>query len=348
MSRLIFVLIAILSSITQAAEVAELYQSRTPISNHSDEERQQATARILQEVLLKVVGSPTMLASKDLRPLLAQAEGFVSQYAYQRNLTTVGDSQQHLVLKFNESELNQAIAAIGLPVWGSRRPDTLVWLIVDEGGEQIIVSSGEENKQLFQLIMQTSEQRGLPIYLPLMDIQDQQELKDLKSAMTLSKDSPLMQASERYAAEIVVLAKVIKKQEQVWVDWQWLKGDQLQRHQSSGKMAEALASGINELADTLANELAIADKHDIKKRDYQLVVSDINNFTDYSRVQSYLHGLGMVSKVNIISLKDKQLDLKLRLALGLTAFNQAISDDGLLIQKNPQQNANIIHYRLRP
>ena len=80
-----------------------------------------------------------------------------------------------------------------------------------------------------------------------------------------------------------------------------------------------------------------------------MIILDIKDFTDYSRVQSYVNGLQTVSQVEIVSLKDKQLDLKLRLASGLTLFNQVIQSDGLLIEERAekqQPNSDIIYYRL--
>ena len=80
-----------------------------------------------------------------------------------------------------------------------------------------------------------------------------------------------------------------------------------------------------------------------------MIILDIKGFTDYSRVQSYVNGLQTVSQVEIVSLKDKQLDLKLRLASSLTLFNQVIQSDGLLMEERAekqQPNSDIIYYRL--
>ena len=80
-----------------------------------------------------------------------------------------------------------------------------------------------------------------------------------------------------------------------------------------------------------------------------MIILDIKDFTDYSRVQSYVNGLQTGSQVEIVSLKDKQLDLKLRLASSLTLFNQVIQSDGLLMEERAekqQPNSDIIYYRL--
>ena len=72
---------------TYAVEVDDLYQSRTAIVSQNDQVREQATVKILQQVLLKVVGNQAALANKDLSLLLKQADQFVAQYAYQRDPT---------------------------------------------------------------------------------------------------------------------------------------------------------------------------------------------------------------------------------------------------------------------
>ena len=80
-----------------------------------------------------------------------------------------------------------------------------------------------------------------------------------------------------------------------------------------------------------------------------MIILDIKGFTDYSRVQSYVNGLQTVSQFEIVSLKDKQLDLKLRLASSFTLFNQVIQSDGLLMEERAekqQPNSDIIYYRL--
>ena len=183
-----------------------------------------------------------------------------------------------------------------------------------------------------------------------MDLQDQHHLRFAQSALPIGEDSAFVQASKRYGADIIILANVVTQPNSVSIAWQWLKAGELQRHESEGELASALSAGMNLIADTLAGELAIVDKQ-ASKRNYHMVISDIKDFTDYSMVQSYLNGLRTMSQVDIVSLKDKQLDLQLRLTSGLTLFNQVIQSDGLLIKERDQTrqpNTDIIYYRLRP
>ena len=346
MSRLFFVLISLMGTTSFAAEVADLYQSRTAISSQNEAERQRATATILQQVLVKVVGKQSALAKKDLSGLLEQADQFFTHYAYERDPVL---ANQQLRLTFNEKALNQALSAMGLPIRHKSRPESLIWLVVNTGNSQRILGAEDQGSTAYQAVKQAALQRGLPIFLPLMDLQDQHQLRFALSSLTMDEDSAFVQASKRYDAEIIILASVVTHQEGVSITWQWLKEGELQRYQSEGELSSALSEGLKILAETLAEEFAVVDTKALK-RDYQMIIRDIKDFTDYSRVQSYMNGLQTVSQVEIVSLKDKQLDLKLRLASGLTLLNQVIQSDGLLMEERAetqQPNSDIIYYRLR-
>ena len=188
MSRLIFVLISLMGTATYAVEVDDLYQSRTAIVSQNDQVREQATVKILQQVLLKVVGNQAALANKDLSPLLNQADQFVAQYAFLRD-PTHSDSGLQLQLTFNEKALNQAISARGLPIWKKSRPESVVWLVVNAANKQKILGAEDESQTAYRLMKQTTEKRGLPIFLPLMDLQDQHQIRFAQTATKLTEDN---------------------------------------------------------------------------------------------------------------------------------------------------------------
>lgn len=335
-----------MSSASYAMAADGLYQSRATITHQGEAERQQATAIIMQDVVLKVVGNRTALSKVDLTPLLEQADQFIAQYAYERDPALPGSGQQ-LVLSFNAKKLNQAIAELGLPIWNKNRPDVLLWLVVDDNNKQKIYGSEDAELGLYHQIKQVANIRGLSIFLPLMDLQDQQKMRFAHMTSPMTEDSALVQASQRYGAGVILLARVIQDQQRVSVDWQWLGHKALQRYQSKGSMKSALTEGIEHLADTLAGEFSVVEKLNAK-RDYQMIIEDVNSFSDYSSIQSYLNAMQAVSRVHIVSLKDKQLDLMIRLTTGIERFNQLINKDGVMMLKTQQRGSDVLVYQLRP
>ena len=175
MYRLFFVLISLLVGQSFAADVSNLYQSQTPVSSQSDKERIGLAPDVLKQVILKVVGDRSELDTVDLSPILAQTEQLIQQYQYHRTNTISDDLTQpdrlELLLSFNEERLNQSLEDNGLPVWGSSRPEVLIWSAIEEGGKRNILSADNTDLEMVKVIQQSATMRGLPILMPVMDLQ---------------------------------------------------------------------------------------------------------------------------------------------------------------------------------
>jgi hypothetical protein len=349
MSRLFFVLILLITSHTLAASVDNLYQAQAEITSQGEQERQQVTAVILQKVLLKVVGDRAALANKDIRPLLNHADRFVERYAYVQQDKQGNKTAQSLSLTFNEQGLNDTLRALALPIWGKSRPEVLLWLVIKEGKQQTILGSESRSSLLFGVIQQQADNRGLSLFLPLMDLEDQQQLRHAQSSQALDEANPFLLAAKRYGARVILLATVKKQVENISVDWQWQVDGQHEQFKSEGEPVDTLASGVDQLADALATQLSQLDKSPVKQN-YQLHISQVKDFTDHSRVVSYLTNLQTVSKVDVMSLNASGLDVSIVLDAGLLIFERILEVDGFLskqaITKEPPPT--ILQYRLNP
>lgn len=347
MSRLFFVLILLITSHTLAASVDNLYQAQAEITSQGEQERQQVTAAILQKVLLKVVGDRAALANKDISPLLSHADRFVERYAYVQQDKQGNKTAQSLSLTFNEQDLNETLRALALPIWGKSRPEVLLWLVIKEGKQQTILGSESQSSPLFGIIQQQADNRGLPLFLPLMDVEEQQQLRRAQSSHALDETNPFLLAAKRYGAKVILLATVNKQAENISVDWQWLADGQHEQFKSEGEPTEALRNGVNQLADTLATQFTQEDKSPLKQ-DYQLHISQVKDFSDHSRVVSYLTNLQYVSKVDVMRLNASGLDVSIVLDAGLLIFERTLEVDGFLskqaIIKKP--TPTILQYRL--
>jgi CRISPR/Cas system CMR-associated protein Cmr3 (group 5 of RAMP superfamily) len=109
----------------------------------------------------------------------------------------------------------------------------------------------------------------------------------------------------------------------------------------------ASTEGIEHLSDALSGEFSVVEELNTK-RDYQIMIEDVNSFSGYSSIQSYLNAMQAVSRLHIVSLKDKQLDLMIRLTTGIERFNQFIKKDGVMMLKTQQRGSRVLFYQLRP
>ena len=176
MHRLFIILISLLATKSFAAEVANLYQSHIPVISQSEQERQYLAPQVLRRVILKVVGDRSALDVIDLDPILGRANKLVQRFQYQRmneiNKDLTKPDRLALLLTFNEVTLKELLTNLGLPTWSRTRPDVLIWLALDDGQHRTIIGTEGIEYHIPILLKKAAEMRGLPIFIPAMDLQD--------------------------------------------------------------------------------------------------------------------------------------------------------------------------------
>ena len=347
MSRLFFILISLITSQAHATNVENLYSAQAEIATQDELERQQLAPIILQKVLSKVVGDSEALASKDITYLLEQSDYLVKQYAYVRSYSAGNEAEQSLSLTFNEEALNDSLRAMELPVWAKTRPEVLFWLVIREGDQQTVFGTEQLTSPLIKIINAQVATRGVPLFFPLMDLEDEEQLKFLDLSKELDDINLFTLASERYKPKVILLGVINKEEESIGVSWQWLFSGERQQFKTDGELSEALRSGINIFINNLAKQVTDVDKQYVKQ-EHWLRVSQVEDFKDYSRVTSYLTNLKHVSKVTIRTLEASELELSIELDAGLHFFEQALEEDKLLSKKKLSSRGSNLEYRLNP
>ncbi len=349
MHRLFLVLISLLvAGNSFATSRIDLYQAQLPVATQSTEERNKIAPDILKKVLLKVVSDSALLNSTDVTSLLSQSEQFIRQYQYHRMNKISDDLTQpdriELQLEFNEHQINQALVELGLAVWGKYRPEILLWIAVEDNGVRTILGEGSADTKTVQTLKQALDKRGLVGFMPLMDLQDQTQLSfaDLWAGFA----EPIVTASQRYGAQIIVIARVtISQNDAMHIRWQSLSNNETEQWQSKGNAEEALKLGISELADRTARRFTQVVTHQDVQR-HQLLISNVKGYADYMRVKDYLATLHTVSEVKLLNLANNQLEISILLASDLSIFNQTIAIGRVLEQETNYHSSDIIHYRL--
>ncbi|MDN5939106.1 MAG: DUF2066 domain-containing protein, partial [Salinisphaera sp.] len=129
-----------LGSVTvRAADDLHLYQAAAPVADHSEGARADALRRALAGVLVKVSGQAAVAQRASAQAILDRAATLVQRYGYQQRMpATTGQEQAPaptppepklwLTAVFDDVAVNRALLAAGLPVWGGKRPRTMVWV----------------------------------------------------------------------------------------------------------------------------------------------------------------------------------------------------------------------------
>jgi len=161
------------------------------VIGQDDKERKTAIRTAMEKVLIKVSGRRDVVYAPEVEQALSNAMQHVQQFRYKpleepeesadegavaaeadAPVEKVIKYTQQLWVSFDTKAVNQIMLGAGLPIWGHARPTTLLWLAVEEQGERYILG-GNVNDEMKNGLMQSAEDRGLPLLVPLLDLEDQ-------------------------------------------------------------------------------------------------------------------------------------------------------------------------------
>lgn len=201
-----FFLFLLLSVPLRADIVSDLYQAKVEVSNQSNRAQEKAIQDALEQVLIKVSGSKHLLKDKAVREKVKQAGRYLRQYQFE------SDAESLLfVAEFDAEKVDDLLRELSLPIWGSYRPSTILWLAEENESLQRQLYSEYTNEPLKHAILNESKQRGLSLVFPVADITETASatIYDVWGQFS----SNIQTASERYDVEIVMSARVYPKQE---------------------------------------------------------------------------------------------------------------------------------------
>lgn len=294
-------------TVTRSLELAPGQAPRT---------RADETRFAMGQLLSRVTGRLDAALEPALADLLQNAGDFVVQIG--------AVDIETLLVTFDERAIKAALVALNQPIWGPERPLTLLWLAIDAGqGERGILSAGEaftdmspeflELQARFREELTTvAEERGLPLSLPLMDLQDMSALSfiDIWGGFTQQVD----QASIRYGADAVLSGSARVTGSGVRIQWRLLKdGNQFALNGTS------MRDGLDRVADFYAAEFSTFGGINATL----ITVLGVETLDDYGRVMRYLESLSMLESVGTEEFVDGALSIRVR-ARGRTAVLERV------------------------
>jgi len=325
-----------------AIKVSGLYQASAPVSNESASKRKPAIKQALIQVLVKLTGDRNIRKSSGISLLLERPERFVQQYRYQQSKPQ-GDElvqSKELWVQFDETALNEALRSYSLSIWGKERPSILVWLAHEDKGTRRLVSF-EESPEYIAMLDQRAAARGVSLLFPLLDLEDTSRMN--VSDVWGGFKEPVLDASNRYRSNVVLMAKLIQTLPTLWEShWSAYINGQEMHWTNQGELAEiVLEEGVDELVDRLAAQYVNTGSASTEV--LELIVSGINNLDGYAKTLSYLESLQSVSNVQVKQVSENEVMFEIISRGGLTAINQTIALGSTLeFMSNNEQ----LYYRL--
>lgn len=286
-------------------------------------------SRALAEVLVKVSGRADVVEEPGIRRVLDKPAGLLQRYRYRP--MSVGERQafqaeqrlnpdlkpagrpdgdpQMVVFSFDKPAVDKLLTAQGLPVWGATRPSMIAWLAVqDDTGRYLL--GAHSNEALSAQVVGAAQRHGLPLLLPLMDLQDQRALRfaDVWAGFA----EPVLQASSRYRTEAVLIGRLYPDRGGSWqAQWTVLESGVRQTWDTNAPgVDEIINLGISGATGILAARYAPAIGTQ-QPGLMPVLITGVRNLRDYSRVSAYLASLQQVTQVQVSQVEPERVQFDL-------------------------------------
>jgi len=312
-SPFLAILICVLSLLPAPAVQAaaeKLFESEVVVPNQSPGVRAHAMKTALQEVLVRVAGQHAVLTTEPAMAMLKDPAQTVQQYRY----FTVPESEPPVLklwVRFDGEAIRQALQQQGVSYWGAERPDTLLWLAVEDRGKRYVVAA-DDGTDVYRQIERAARARGVPVLFPLMDLEDQSQVRfsDIWGGFF----DNVMDASKRYNPQAVLIGRLNRSPSGGWSSrWHLEVAGQPSSWSDSRQQLDRLAQqGIDDTADILASRFAVSQAGG-NLDTVNISVTGVDSLADYSRLSDYLSGLTAVVDMQVARVAGTEIQYALQL-----------------------------------
>ncbi|AZF27906.1 DUF2066 domain-containing protein [Pseudomonas sp. R2-60-08W] len=225
--------LSLVSLASHAETLNGLYQVLEPVSSQSPQERDQATQRAVQTLVIRLTGDAKAAEGPGLAAVRKDPQQIISQYGYDAG------PPESLQVDFDPVSTDRALRDAGLAIWGSNRPSILGWWLNDSTEGSSLVGDGQA---VAQALRRAAQHRGLPLRLPLGDLDEQvvATAPNLESADA----TPLRAASERYGADALLAVHARQEGNQWQAKWRLWLGDKTEQGSVQGADTGAVADAV--------------------------------------------------------------------------------------------------------
>ncbi len=241
-----------------AVEVAGLYEIEIVAHSESAEDRVQAIKQALFAVLERILVSDDISKIPAVQEMLLGAEHYVKQSQYSLlPADEYSDNGLRLFrVQFDEDQVLEALRKGQVGIWSEIRPETLLWLVVDEDGNRQFYNP-ESMPEIESALSLVSKRKGVPLIFPMLDIEEQQKIS---VSSVLSADSrTLMAASARYDVPSIMAGRLLKKADCWQGEWALYFDGKIKQWNSNNcqPLKQTILAGLKGTYDVLSNYYGI-------------------------------------------------------------------------------------------
>jgi hypothetical protein len=317
-------LLTVATSPVVAVEMAALYTAEVVVDDERYGSQAAAYREALEQVLLRVSGVELVSEPERVDLLFPEPAAFVVQFR--------SGADDTLAVSFDGEAIERVLRESGQTVWGTERPLTLVWLAVDWGqGEREIIAADDPDRPtdemrtidrdrlLRQRVLDTAEQRGLPVLFPLLDTEDLQQIQF--SDIWGDFDDVLLQASQRYGVKSVLVGR-IRTDSSDRNRWRYYFGEEEYNWNGEAELVLGL------VADALSAEFAI--RADMTLEPVDLTVGGIESVNAYGTLQTLLATINVIEAISVVEVQEDRIRYRVEVRGGADKLRRALRLGGLI------------------
>jgi len=302
-----------------AAEFTDLFQAQVP----SQPNQTQWQRAALSAVLVKLTGGEAVLSQPAIVLELKNSASYVKQFQSMQI-----NAQSMILVHLDEQKITALLQRQQIPIWGSRRPDQLLWFAEKMQENPQFVLNIEH--PLRKALQEQATLLGLSLVFPLYDVDD---LALLNEQTLWTGDWQAIQvASQRYKMNHVhnlLFDQFTDASGTVTfrlTAQQWRNGQMESREYLNLDARQLAIEFCRQLAADLASQYAvkIADQHNTSSA-LTLTVDAVTNLTDLVKVQQIFASMLTVKTQHLKEFQQGRAVFTLELAASEDDFYRNIS-----------------------
>ena len=322
--------------------IISLYTIEKSVKTEQQYEREKLLPAAMLDMLVKVTGDRQCIDDVELQHLSqVQSLQALARFKYLRKA-----GKLFVALTFSENVIKKIIHQHHLTFWPKERPEILAWVVLMQPKAHRWAFVSEENQPRFlNTLRQQALWRGIPLNLPVLDLQDHELLNSLKPLK--HQVISLKKLSQRYQPDYILIISVrVNEAGEYQSDWQLLD-DSEQVHKKFIHKNEAvlLSEGMNQISDIIAERHVLLTENVPAAKKWDLLVSNVNSVDDYLKIMNYLQHTAGVDRLDVRSVQGDQIQFSLKLLQGYSKvyFRKKVMTDGVLTLSDEKKDMDCFH-----
>ena len=201
-----------------------------------------------------------------------------------------------LSMSFLAEQVYEWMQNASVPIWQAQRPETLLWLTVQDAEGRHLVAE-EQYPAVMELLNEQAFKRGLPLIHPLYDLEEQLSVST-NDLWSFSLES-IMDGSSKYNSGAVLVGRLMKtSSENLTGEWLLITEKSRRTFSYAGKnIAEFIQEGIALTVNYFAQSYAIRNEGSNEVLTIQ--IEGVEQYTHYVALNDYLKSINSLNNLQL-------------------------------------------------